>query len=89
VHAERAAATAEPLPPITDLPAADMLTTPLMALLNDGDTRTVLERHVPELVHTELVAAATQLTLVDLARTAVIPAAALRAVAQDFVAVSR
>jgi arylsulfatase A-like enzyme len=88
-HGERAAATAEPLPPASELPAADLLTTPLMALLNDGDTRAVLERHVPELVRTELVAAAAQLTLIDLARGAVIPAAALRAVAQDLVAVSR
>jgi hypothetical protein len=83
-HAERAAATAEPLPPITDLPGGELLTTPLMALLNDGGTRVLLERHLPELVRTELVAAATQLSLIDLARIAVIPATALRALAADF-----
>jgi hypothetical protein len=85
-HAERAAATAEPLPPATELPGGELLTTPLMALLNDVGVRAVLERHLPELVRTELVAAAAQLSLIDLARAAVIPAAALRAVARGLAA---
>jgi arylsulfatase A-like enzyme len=85
-QAARAAATAEPLPPISELPAPELLATPLIALLQHIGVRAVLERHLPELVRTELVAATTQLSLIDLARAAVIPAAALRAVAQELAA---
>jgi hypothetical protein len=85
-QAARAAAIAEPLPPMSALPAPELLATPLMALLHNLDVRAVLERHLPELVRTELVAAATQLSLIDLARAAVIPTAALRAVAQELAA---
>jgi arylsulfatase A-like enzyme len=82
-QAQRAAATAEPLPVLSDLPAVDLLSMPIMALLQDGRARAVLERHTPGLLHTELVAAAAQLSLLDLARTAHIPAASLRALADD------
>jgi arylsulfatase A-like enzyme len=82
-QAERAAATAEPLPEVSELPAVDLLSMPILALLQDTHARGVLERHVPGLVHTELVAAAAQLSLLDLARTAHLSATALRAVAQD------
>ena len=82
-QAERAAATAEPLPPATELPASDLLTMPLLQLLQDGRGRSAVERHAPGLVHTELVAAAAELSLLDLARSAFIPAATLRALAGD------
>jgi hypothetical protein len=64
--------------------AAPLLTTPLIALLNDVGARAVMERHLPDLVCTLLVAATTRRSLIDLARTAYIPAAVLRTVAQDF-----
>jgi hypothetical protein len=83
VQAQRAKATAEPLPAISELPALDLLTMSIMALLQDTHAREVLERHTPGLVHTELVAAAAQLSLLDLARTAHISAATLRGVAED------
>jgi len=82
-QAQRAAATAEPLPPLSELPAVDLLGTPIVALLQDTHARGVLERHTPGFVHTELVAAAAQLSLLDLARTAHISVATLRGVAED------
>jgi arylsulfatase A-like enzyme len=82
-QAQRAAATAEPLPPVSELPALDLLSMPIMALLQDARARGIVERHTPGLVQTELVAAAAQLSLLDLARTAHITAATLRAVADD------
>jgi arylsulfatase A-like enzyme len=82
-QALRAAATAEPLPPLSELPAVDLLSTPIVALLQDTHARGVLERHTPGLVHTELVAAAAQLSLLDLARTAHISAVTLRGIAED------
>lgn len=85
VHAQaaRAEATAEPLPDLADLPAAELLTMPLVGLLQDSRTRSVVERHVPGLSTTELVAAAARLSLLDLARTAFIPAASFVAAAHE------
>jgi arylsulfatase A-like enzyme len=82
-QAERAAATAEPLPAAAELPASELLTLPLLQLLQDTRARAAVELHAPGLVHTELVAAAAQLSLLDLARTAFIPAATLCALATD------
>jgi arylsulfatase A-like enzyme len=82
-HATRAAATAEALPDLGELPAADLLALPILALLQDGRARAVLERHTPSLAQTELVAAAAQLSLLDLALTAHITSATLRAIAED------
>jgi len=82
-QSERAAATAEPLPDPADLPAGELLNAPIMALLQDAHARAVLERHTPSLAQTELVAAAAQLSLLDLARTAHISAATLRTIAED------
>ncbi|MEI4274009.1 sulfatase/phosphatase domain-containing protein, partial [Klenkia sp. LSe6-5] len=53
-QADRAAATAEPLPPLAELPAADLLLEPLARLLQDPRAHAVVERHVPELTRTEL-----------------------------------
>jgi arylsulfatase A-like enzyme len=82
-QAERAAATAQPLPDLSELAALELLSMPVMALLQDIHARTVVERHIPSLAQTELVAAAALLSLLDLARTAHISAATLRAVAED------
>jgi hypothetical protein len=83
LHAARAAATAEPLPELAELPAGDLLELPIVALLQDSRARAVLERHTPSLAQTELIAAAAQLSLLDLARTAHITSATLRAIAED------
>lgn len=79
-HAARAAALAEPLPPTSTLRAADLLRLPLQELLSHPQARAALERHAPDLVGTELVAIPTQLSLIDLAAHAAVPAAVLRAV---------
>jgi arylsulfatase A-like enzyme len=82
-QAERAAATAEPLPDLSELQNAETLGLPITALLQDSHSRAVLERHTPSLTQTELVAAAAQLSLLDLARSAHISVATLRAIAED------
>ena len=81
-QAARAATTAEPLPPLDDLPT-DVLTTPVLELLQDPAARSVLERHVPGLTQTELLTLPPSATLVKLARVAIIPAAALRALTAE------
>jgi hypothetical protein len=83
IQAQRAEATAEPLPDLSELPAVELLAMPILALLQGPHARDVLERHTPSLVQTELVAAAAQLSLLDLARTAHITAATLQVVAAD------
>jgi arylsulfatase A-like enzyme len=83
IQAARAAATAEPLPDLEELPAVELLRMPIMALLQERRARDVLERHTPSLTQTELVAAAPQLSFLDLARVGHIAAATLRAVAED------
>jgi arylsulfatase A-like enzyme len=82
-QAERAAAVAEPLPPLPELPAADLLTAPLMALLQDDRARRIVERHAPGLVQTEQLTVAPDASLLGLARRALLPAATLRALADD------
>lgn len=82
-QAQRAEATAEPLPPLADIPAADLLLQPLTVLLQDDRARAAVERHAPGLAQTELLTFAPSTSLVDLARAAVVPARTLRAVAAD------
>jgi arylsulfatase A-like enzyme len=79
-QAARAASVAAPL---ADLPAGDVLDTPLLELLADPTARTAVERHVPGLAHTELLTLPPSATLLKLARLAIIPAATLRALAED------
>jgi arylsulfatase A-like enzyme len=81
-QAARAATTATPLPPLDDLPE-DVLTTPVLELLQDPAARSVLERHVPGLTQTELLTLPPSATLVKLARVAIIPAATLRALTTE------
>jgi hypothetical protein len=82
-QAERAAATLEALPDLATLPARASLEMLIAALVKDSHARAVLERHVPSVVEMEL---APPLSLLDMAATARITAAALRAVAEDLAA---
>ena len=88
VRAQRAQAeaTAEPVPPLSALPAAGLLTAPVTELLLDQAARTVLQRHLPQLTSTELVSLPAHLSLYDLTRMAVIPAATLLSAAKDLAA---
>jgi arylsulfatase A-like enzyme len=82
-QAERAAAVAEPLPPLSELPAATLLAEPLVTLLQDDRARAVVERHAPGLVQTEQLTVPPNASLLSLARQAHLPAATFRAVADD------
>ncbi|WP_037577776.1 sulfatase [Phaeacidiphilus oryzae] len=77
-QAARAAATAEPMPPPDELPAADLLGRPVLELLREPAYRTVVEERLPGLAHTELVAFPAGATPIDLARWALFPVGALR-----------
>nr|WP_202420739.1 sulfatase [Actinomadura rayongensis] len=79
---DQADAAAEPLPPVEGLPASDLLTRPLLHLARTP-VRPVLEKHVPFVLDSELVAAMPQLTLYDLARSAHLTTRQLRALAAD------
>jgi len=82
-QADRATAVAEPLFDVDKLPARHLLDTPVHELLQHPAVRAVLERHVPSLIHTELVSLTAQATLMRLARSAAIPASTLRQLAED------
>ena len=69
------------MPDLAELPAVDLLGQPLLAIMNDPRVRAVLDAEIPAAAHTELVALPTRMSLIDLARSALIPARALRAVA--------
>ena len=79
-------ATAEPLPPPDDLPAADLLAAPLVRLLADARAREVIGRHAPSLVQTELITVTPAANLYGIARTALLTADALRAIGADLAA---
>lgn len=85
---DRALATAEPLPPREELPAIDLLETPLHALLADEETHAVLLRHLPWLVTTELITATPWATVLGMAASGGIGASTLRAIADDLAAVA-
>jgi arylsulfatase A-like enzyme len=87
-HAGRAADVAEPLPPTSTLRAGDLLELPLIELLQIPSARAAVERHAPDLVGTELVAVPAQLSVLDLAAHATIPAAVLRALDDDLAALT-
>jgi arylsulfatase A-like enzyme len=85
-QAVRAAATAEPLPPLDALPAADLLTAPLVQLLADPRAREAVGRHAPALVQTELISVSPAASLHGMARMAVISADVLGAIGADLAA---
>ena len=88
LHAARAADVAEPLPEASTLRAGHLLELPLTELLQIPAARAAVERHAPDLGDTELVAVPAQLSLLDLAAHATIPAAALRALDDDLAAIT-
>jgi arylsulfatase A-like enzyme len=85
-QADRAAATAEPLPPLDELPAAELLTAPLAQLLADAHTREIVGRHAPALVQTELLTVSPVASLHGIAAMGAVPASALRAIGKDLAA---
>jgi hypothetical protein len=87
-QAERAAATAEPLPPLDELPAADLLTAPLAQLLADARGREIVGRHAPALVQTELLTVSPVASLHGMAAMGGVPVAALRAIGEELAALS-
>lgn len=87
-QADRARLALEPLPALESLPGGGAaLTVPVLELLQDPKGREVLERHLPDLVSTELVNLPAQLTLHQLAAVAAVPAAALGPIAEALTAV--
>lgn len=87
-QAERARLALEPLPALDSLPGGGAaLTVPVLELLQDPTAREVLEKHLPDLVSTELVNLPAQLTLHQLAAVAAVPAAALAPIAEALTAV--
>ncbi len=83
--AERAAATAEPLPSFHGHPAEQLLTASVHQLLMDATVQSVLDEHLPWLTNTELVASMPNLSLLGIAASGSIPASALVAIADDLV----
>lgn len=84
--AERAAATAQPLPDLDGHPARIHLERPVGELLGEPRTRDALTAHAPDLVQTELLSISPVTTLIDLAASGALPAAALTAIADDLAA---
>jgi hypothetical protein len=83
-QADRASAALELLPPLAHFHAdGSVLEIPILELLQDPNRRTVLERHLPHLVATELVNIPAQLTLYQMARVTPIPLVTLRALAEE------
>jgi hypothetical protein len=83
-HRDRAALTAAPLPPLSQFHAPELITAPVLQLAQSPFARSVLERHVPLLLRTELVAFMPQLNLYDLARTGLIQTVQLIDIDQEF-----
>jgi arylsulfatase A-like enzyme len=83
----QARATAQPLPSLAELPASELITQPVLQVAQTP-ARVVLERHVPDLLHTELVAFMPQISLYDLARSGHVSGAQLSTIAEDFAAVT-
>lgn len=87
-QAERARLAVEPLPALESLPGSGVaLTIPVLELLQDPRAREVLEKHLPDLISTELVNLPAQLTLHQLAAVGAVPAAVLGPVAEALTAV--
>ncbi|WP_241267466.1 sulfatase [Streptomyces scabichelini] len=80
-QADHAAAFAEPMPAPEELPHGALLERPVLELLRDPAVRKVVEDHLPDLAHTELIAFPAESSLLDLARSAVIPPSTLRSLA--------
>ncbi|SEH66556.1 MULTISPECIES: sulfatase [unclassified Leifsonia] len=81
--ADRARAVAAPLPEMASLPALPLLQTPVHSLLADDATRSVLDRHLPWLGTTELVASTPWATVLGMAKAGTVDAASLVAIAEE------
>jgi arylsulfatase A-like enzyme len=86
---DRAAATAEPMPLPDSLGAIDLLLRPLGEILSDPAVRRIVAARVPGIDGTELLTVDAGLSLIDLARLALIPAAVLIAIDAELVAMAR
>lgn len=74
---ERAVAIAEPVPSVADLQAADVLKMPLSSLLDDPAFAPVVKEEAADLLASELLTIAPQISLLQLAAMAQLPAAHL------------
>lgn len=83
LQARVATAMAEPLPPASELPASDLLTMPIVQLIELSGAREVAERHLHQLVTTELVAVPTGMSVIDMAACCALTAGQLREFAAD------
>jgi arylsulfatase A-like enzyme len=73
-QAQRAAALAEPIPSVDELPGAALLSQPVLTLLADPQAREVIQSVIPQAGNTELIAIAPGLSLIDFARFGMVPA---------------
>jgi hypothetical protein len=86
--ARRAKAIAVPLPRRSELPALELLETPVHELLADEATHAVLVEHMPWLVTTELITATPWASVLGMAAAGAIDAGTLVAVADDLALVA-
>jgi arylsulfatase A-like enzyme len=83
-QSHRARQALEPLPPLASFPAEGIaLTVPLLELLQDPQSRNAVEKHLPDLLRTELVNIPAQLSLYQLAAVIPVSAGALAKVAEE------
>jgi hypothetical protein len=68
---------------VASLPALPLLQTPVHSLLADDATRSVLDRRLPWLGTTELVASTPWATVLGMARAGTVDAASLVAIAEE------
>ncbi|BCW47551.1 sulfatase [Arthrobacter sp. StoSoilB5] len=87
-QADRARLALEPLPPIDSFAdGGTALTLPLLELLQDVRGREAVEKHLPDLISTELVNIPAQLSLYQLAAVIPVPSSALGSIAEELAAV--
>ena len=85
-QAARAAATAEPMPDVAALAAADLLRAPLGELFDRPGARSVVERRLPMLQRTEQLTVAPAASLYSLAAAGVVSVADLRVIGAELAA---
>jgi arylsulfatase A-like enzyme len=74
---DRAVATAQPMPPASEFVALDLLSTPIVELLQLNGPKEVLARLAAGLVNSEMLPLGTGISLIDLARFGYVPVAVL------------
>lgn len=85
-HAGRVEEMTIPMPPAEDLPAAELLTGPLLELAGTTHGRALLEAEAPSVMHTETLSVPAGMSLYDLARIGAISVAQLRRVGEGLAA---